>query len=136
MDGELLFVILSSVAQQEVENISTNVKKGLKMKMQRGELVGFQTLSENNAGKQLVKIEKDIRALEAKRAKLVDMRLEEVLDKETYESNYLDLTGQIEQLQAQRRDLQEAAESENAIKNTLRSLKRCWKNLTAIFLKA
>ncbi|VBB08640.1 recombinase [Lucifera butyrica] len=42
MDGELLLVILSSVAQQEVENISAHVKKGLKMKMQRGELVGFQ----------------------------------------------------------------------------------------------
>ena len=27
MDGELLLVILSSVAQQEVENISANVKK-------------------------------------------------------------------------------------------------------------
>lgn len=34
--------ILSSVAQQEVENTSAYVKKGLKMKMQRGELVGFQ----------------------------------------------------------------------------------------------
>lgn len=42
MDGELLLVVLSSVAQQEVENISANVKKGLKMKMHRGELVGFQ----------------------------------------------------------------------------------------------
>ncbi len=42
MDGELLLVVLSSVAQQEVENISANVKKGLKMKMQRGELVGYQ----------------------------------------------------------------------------------------------
>lgn len=41
MDGELLLVILSSVAQQEVENISANVKKGLKMKMQRSEMVGF-----------------------------------------------------------------------------------------------
>jgi DNA invertase Pin-like site-specific DNA recombinase len=40
MDGELLLVVLSSVAQQEVENISANVKKGLKMKMRRGELVG------------------------------------------------------------------------------------------------
>ena len=28
MDGELLLVVLSSVAQQEVENISANVKKG------------------------------------------------------------------------------------------------------------
>ena len=40
MDGELLLV-LSSVAQQEVENISSNVKKGLAMKMSRGEVVGF-----------------------------------------------------------------------------------------------
>ncbi len=39
---KLLLVVLSSVAQQEVENISANVKKGLKMKMQRGELAGFQ----------------------------------------------------------------------------------------------
>lgn len=42
MDGELLLAILSAVAQQEVENISANVKKSLKMKMQRGELAGFQ----------------------------------------------------------------------------------------------
>ena len=42
-DGELLLVVISSVAQQEVENTSMNLKKGLKMKMSRGELVGFQS---------------------------------------------------------------------------------------------
>lgn len=42
MDGELLLTILSSVAQQEVHNTSEHVKKGLKMKMQRGELIEFQ----------------------------------------------------------------------------------------------
>lgn len=42
MDGELLLTILSSVAQQEVHNTSEHVKKGLKMKMERGELIGFQ----------------------------------------------------------------------------------------------
>ena len=41
MSGELLLTILSSVAQQESENVSTHVKLGLKMKKQRGELVGF-----------------------------------------------------------------------------------------------
>ena len=41
MDGELLLVVLSSVAQQEVENISANTKKGIAMKMSRGEMVGF-----------------------------------------------------------------------------------------------
>lgn len=42
-DGEFLLTILSSVAQQEVVNISEYVKKGLKMKMKRGELVGFHS---------------------------------------------------------------------------------------------
>ena len=41
-DGEFLMTILSSVAQQEVENTSANVKKGLAMRMQRGEVVCFQ----------------------------------------------------------------------------------------------
>ena len=41
MEGELLLTVLSSVAQQEVENISANVKKGLQMKMARGEMIGF-----------------------------------------------------------------------------------------------
>lgn len=66
-DGEFLITILSSVAQQEVENTSANVKKGLKMKMKRGELVGFQgclgydyniedkTLSINQEGAETVK---------------------------------------------------------------------------------
>ena len=41
MAGELLLTILSSIAQQESENISTHVKLGLKMKMERGEVGGF-----------------------------------------------------------------------------------------------
>lgn len=66
-DGEFLITILSSVAQQEVENTSANVKKGLKMKMKRGEMVGFQgcmgydydvetkTLSVNEDGAKVVR---------------------------------------------------------------------------------
>ena len=41
MNGEMLLVILSSLAQQESESISANVKMGLKMKMKRGEMIGF-----------------------------------------------------------------------------------------------
>lgn len=41
MNGELLLTILSSLAQQEVEPLSKNVKMGLDMKMKRGELIGF-----------------------------------------------------------------------------------------------
>lgn len=43
MTGELLLAILSSVAQQESETISSHVKLGLKMKSERGELVGFNS---------------------------------------------------------------------------------------------
>ncbi|MFI3326748.1 MAG: recombinase family protein [Clostridia bacterium] len=42
MNGEMLLTILSSLAQQESESLSQNTKMGLKMKMQRGELVGYQ----------------------------------------------------------------------------------------------
>lgn len=41
MQGEMLLTILSALAQQESESISANVKMGLQMKMNRGELVGF-----------------------------------------------------------------------------------------------
>ena len=41
MDGEMLLTVLSSVYQQEVENTSPHVRKGLRMKMERGEIVGF-----------------------------------------------------------------------------------------------
>ncbi len=41
MDGELLLTILGAVAQQEVQNTSEHVKRGIDMKMQRGEMVGF-----------------------------------------------------------------------------------------------
>ena len=40
MGGEVLLTILSSLAQQESESISANVKMGVKMKMKRGEMVG------------------------------------------------------------------------------------------------
>lgn len=41
MNGELMLTIMSSMAQQEVESLSANVKMGLKMKMKRGEMIGF-----------------------------------------------------------------------------------------------
>ena len=41
MDGELLLTILSSVAQQEVQNISEHVKLGIKHKMENGRMVGY-----------------------------------------------------------------------------------------------
>ena len=42
MAGELLLTILSSVAQQESETISSHVTLGIEMKMKRGEMIGNQ----------------------------------------------------------------------------------------------
>lgn len=83
-----------------------------------------ETLSDSNASKQLAKVEKDIAALDAKRAKLVDMRLEEIIDKETYEQKYFDLSSQIEQLQKQRESLQESAETESTMKKWIAEFRR------------
>ena len=41
MAGELLLTVLSSVAQQESETISSHIKLGFKMKRERGEMIGF-----------------------------------------------------------------------------------------------
>lgn len=41
MNGEVIWIILSSLVQQESESISANVTRGLKMKMKRGEMVGY-----------------------------------------------------------------------------------------------
>ena len=83
-----------------------------------------ETLSDSNASKQLAKVEKDIAALDAKRAKLVDMRLEEIIDKDTYEQKYFDLSSQIEQLQKQRESLQESAETDSTMKKRIAEFRR------------
>lgn len=75
-----------------------------------------ETLSESNAGKRLAKAERDIHALEVKKNKLVDMRLEDTIDKETYDRKYLDLSSQIEQLQKECESLQDAAETESTMR--------------------
>lgn len=83
-----------------------------------------EVLSAGNASKQLAKVAKNIAALEAKRAKLVDMHLEEIIDKETYESKYRSLTEQIEQEQEMRRSLQEASETENNMKRRIAEFRK------------
>ena len=83
-----------------------------------------EALSAGNAGKQLAKAEKDIEALEAKRAKLVDMHLEGIIDKATYEEKYFDLTEQIEQLNSTCRDLQDASETESTMKRRISEFRK------------
>ena len=41
MESEMALALLSTFAQNEVESLSANVKLGIKMKMKRGEMMGF-----------------------------------------------------------------------------------------------
>jgi len=83
-----------------------------------------EALSENNTAKQISKIEKEIQSIEQKRNKLVDLRLEETLDRDTYESKYLELSQQLEQLQANLHDLKEAAATEANVKKRITEFRR------------
>ncbi len=87
MAGELLLTILSSVAQQEVQNTSDNVKLGLTMKMTRGEMVGANNCLGYKIDKKkrtLVIIEKEAKIvrrifqlyLEGYGAKVIGLQLE------------------------------------------------------------
>lgn len=82
------------------------------------------TLSSSTVNKQLVKIDKDIEAMERKKSKLVDMRLEDTIDKDTYETKYAAMTEEQEQLLREREKLQETATNEKDIKRRLREFKK------------
>ena len=41
ISGEIMLTVLSAMAQQESENISSHVKLGLQMKLKRGKLIGY-----------------------------------------------------------------------------------------------
>lgn len=49
-----------------------------------------RVVSKNDFQKQLVKVENEIHAIEQKRNRLVDIRLEITIDKATYEKKYMD----------------------------------------------
>ena len=59
-----------------------------------------------------------------KKNKLVDMRLEDTIDKETYDRKYLDLSSQIEQLQKECESLQNAAETESTMRKRVATFRQ------------
>lgn len=191
MDGELLLVVLSSVAQQEVENISSNVKRGLKMKMQRGELVGFQgclghsssaytktiwqcvtdtkngkrhcphckgipeeviekafvksyqllctdqqevvdeflqkvegILNDDTSLKRLPKIEKEMSDLHRRKEKLLDLRLDNNIDRDIYEKKNQELSDQLNKLQEEQQQLMELSENQENTRTRLREFRK------------
>ncbi|WP_147524969.1 hypothetical protein [Anaerosalibacter massiliensis] len=53
-------------------------------------------LSSSTIHKETSKIEKEVQLLESKKNKLVNMRLEDIIDKETYEEKYTDILQKID----------------------------------------
>lgn len=82
------------------------------------------TLSDNTIIKQLTKTSKDIETLEIKISKLIDMRLEENIDKDTYEVKYCELLEKQKKLLNEQKKLQEANSNEANIKNRLQMFKK------------
>ena len=83
-----------------------------------------EVLSAENASKQLEKAEKNIETLKEKREKLVDMHLEGIIDKGTYENKYHSLAEEIEQEQETYLSLQKASETENNMKHRVAEFRK------------
>ena len=147
MNGELLLTILSSVAQQEVENTSAHVKKGLKMKMEKGELIGFQgclsydydpttksisikeeEINDNTLVKDLKKLENQLNRIISQERKLVDLHLEDSIDEEVYAKKYKKLTKQKEELLDEKKTLELTIKDESFIKERLKQFKKILEN--------
>ncbi|WP_414836216.1 recombinase family protein [Clostridium sporogenes] len=82
------------------------------------------TLSSSTVNKQLSKLDKEVDSIEGKKSKLVDMRLEDTIDKASYEAKYSTSTEKQEQLLKEREKLQETAAKEKDIKRRLRDFKK------------
>lgn len=83
-----------------------------------------ETLSSNTIHKEIAKIEKEIQGLENKKNKLVDMRLEDIIDNEMYEEKYNALMQEInEKVQTREKSLANL-EEEKDIKKRLLAFKK------------
>ena len=78
-----------------------------------------ETLCDSNAAKQLAKVERELQIIEIKRSKLVDMRLDEAIDKNTYDAKSAELATKAAQLEAERQSLQETEKTEKDVKRRI-----------------
>lgn len=82
------------------------------------------TLNESNIEKEFLDIDKQIDVLDKKRKKLIDMRLEEIIDKESYEEKYDDLTVEIKKLSKKKQTFKASLINENTIKARLKEFRK------------
>jgi site-specific DNA recombinase len=83
-----------------------------------------ETLNNSSIKKELSKIEKSIEAIEGKKSKLIDMRLEETLDKESYDVKYAELVRDFDIKLKEQNRLISTLENEMNIKRRMSDLKK------------
>ena len=83
-----------------------------------------KNLSEDNSVKQAEKARRDIAALEGRRAKLVDMRLDEVLSRDDYELKYSEICAKIEKAKDELAQYEEAAATYGNVRERIAAFRK------------
>lgn len=85
-------------------------------------------LSGNDFQKRLTKVENEINAIEQKRNRLVDMRLEETIDKATYEKKYSELELVLEGLSTEKEQLEQSTKEEIDLEKRIEHFRKVLEN--------
>ena len=78
-----------------------------------------ESLCSGDSQKEVARLEKEILSITQKRKKLVDMHLDGIIDKETYEAKYGDLSTKLSRLSDESVELQSIASRENNVKQRI-----------------
>ncbi|EQB87310.1 hypothetical protein J2Z44_003022 [Clostridium punense] len=82
------------------------------------------TLNNTNTAKELKRVEREITSYENKLKKLVDMRIDEIIDKATYEIKFTELSTALEKLKVEKTDLDASNENNIDIKKRINSFRK------------
>ncbi len=107
------FNILCTDNKTVVEEFLKNVEEGLHTKDNK---------------KQINKLNSEINSTEIKISKLIDLHLEDKVDKITYEEKYGQLSKSLKELRAERVELDTVQDEEKTIKNRLMDFKKIFEN--------
>lgn len=82
------------------------------------------TLCNTDTSKEIARLDKQIDALEKKKEKLLDMHLEEVIDKETYEKKLSDVMAKLEKYNEEKYQFLHSNERSKAIRTRLNTFRK------------
>lgn len=91
-----------------------------------------ETIGETTVTRQLKKLNDEIEKLNYKLGKLVEMNIEGIINKETYEEKYHATTQELEKANKELSGLDEAYEQEKQLKDKLKSFRRAFDNNEAL----